>query len=454
MKHQASVISRFIALLCAFLLLCGCSAAVDPVNDGLPAEPPVGTLTERPDVTYVTGSAEAEAPAGYTGETKAAASSTSLADAGSTVDGDMRIDTPVSGEPAPGSDYLPDPSDPTVLPKSGDAGVLTAAEWNDNDNWPFFTNLVNAQTIRFPSFGIDPRNRVRVNVVDEAGTPLPYETVTLRSGERTLWTAKSDRNGVACLFFWEDVGETCEIVVGDTEQTVALQPVSTDPQSVATAPQEEVTVVTAQHAVMPTSLQVMFIVDTTGSMCDEIAYLQKDFSSIAGDIGAEGVSYSVCFYRDEGDDYVTKCNDFTSDVSAVQTLLNAEYAEGGGDTPEAVAQILDETLIQNTQWRDDAVKIAFLIFDAPPHEGNDAILQAAIRTAAEKGIILIPVVASNADRETELFGRAIAICTNGTYVFLTDDSGVGDSHLEPIVGTYTVELLHDLIVRIIERYRP
>ena len=62
----------------------------------------------------------------------------------------------------------------------------------------------------------------------------------------------------------------------------------------------------------------------------------------------------------------------------------------------------------------------------------------------------MPVVASNADRETELFGRALAIMTGATYVFLTDDSGVGESHLEPIVGDYSVERLHDVIVRIIE----
>ncbi len=64
------------------------------------------------------------------------------------------------------------------------------------------------------------------------------------------------------------------------------------------------------------------------------------------------------------------------------------------------------------------------------------------------------MVASNADRATELFGRAAAIVTNGTYVFLTDDSGVGDEHLEPIVGSYDVELLHDVIVRIINEHRP
>ena len=43
--------------------------------------------------------------------------------------------------------------------------------------------------------------------------------------------------------------------------------------------------------------------------------------------------------------------------------------------------------------------------------------------------------------------------TNGTYVFLTDDSGVGFSHLTPIVGDYTVDLLHNVIVRIIQESR-
>ena len=100
-----------------------------------------------------------------------------------------------------------------------------------------------------------------------------------------------------------------------------------------------------------------------------------------------------------------------------------------------------------------AFQVAFLIFDAPPHSGVDAAVLAAVKKAAESGIHVVPVVSSNADRETELFGRALAICTDADYVFLTDDSGVGDSHLEPIVGDYTVELLHDIIVRIINSYK-
>ena len=118
-----------------------------------------------------------------------------------------------------------------------------------------------------------------------------------------------------------------------------------------------------------------------------------------------------------------------------------------------MAQILTETLADSGYWAENSEKLAFLIFDAPPHAGTDEELDRAIRAAAAQGIHVVPVVASNADRETELFGRALAICTDGTYVFLTDDSGVGGSHLEPIIGNYDVEKLHDVIIRIINSYR-
>lgn len=334
------------------------------------------------------------------------------------------------------------------------ANMLTAAEWNDHANWPFFTNLVNAGTIEFPSFGIDPRHRVKVSVADAAGNAARGVQVVLRDADNAaLWTAATDKNGVAYLFYLD--GQTpANVTAAGVEQSLVV-PFDSGGQQGAPVMRavDDVSITIGSSGNTPKGLQVMFIVDTTGSMADEIAYLQADFSAIAGDVGNDGVTYSVNFYRDKGDEYVTKCNDFTGDVAAVQRLLNDEYADGGGDTPEAVAQILTETITDNAQWRDDCSKVAFLIFDAPPHEGTEQALDAAVRSAATRGIKLVPVVASNAERDTELFGRALAICTNGTYVFLTDDSGIGDAHLEPIVGDYTVESLHDVIVRIIEDNR-
>ena len=195
----------------------------------------------------------------------------------------------------------------------------------------------------------------------------------------------------------------------------------------------------------------MFILDTTGSMSDELLYLQADFSKIMEDVAVKNIAYSMNFYRDEGDEYVTRTNPFSTNVKELQDLLNAECADGGGDFPEAVHTILDET-INSKEWDKDAVKIAFLIFDAPPHYGVEESLKASIASAARQGIHLIPVVSSGSDRETELFGRSLSIMTDGEYVFLTDDSGIGGSHLKPIIGPHDVEKLHDVIVNLIEEY--
>ena len=48
--------------------------------------------------------------------------------------------------------------------------------------------------------------------------------------------------------------------------------------------------------------------------------------------------------------------------------------------------------------------------------------------------------------------RFFEIVTGGTYVFLTDDSGIGYSHIEASVGDHDVEKLADLMIRLIKKY--
>ena len=61
-----------------------------------------------------------------------------------------------------------------------------------------------------------------------------------------------------------------------------------------------------------------------------------------------------------------------------------------------------------------------------------------VAAAARRGIRILPVVSSGADTETEFLMRTAAAVTGGAYVFLTDDSGIGYSHLEPTIGDYDV----------------
>ena len=135
-----------------------------------------------------------------------------------------------------------------------------------------------------------------------------------------------------------------------------------------------------------------------------------------------------------------------------------ENAEGGGDWPEAVHTALDNA-VSGHQWREDALKLCFFVLDAPPHteselQGVNKSVTDSLTNAQELGIRIIPVSCSGGDQETEYILRSFAAITGGTFIFLTDDSGVGESHLEPIIGNYTVESLHDIIVRLIKNYEP
>ena len=356
---------------------------------------------------------------------------------------ELPVELPVEPEP----DIPPTQRD---IRNDAEAFVLTAGEWNDNANWGFFVNLLNNNRITFPAYGLDPANRVSAEVTVD-GKParnIPVELVA-ENGE-VIWKAQTDRDGNAYLFC--DSKHTAEkLTVRAMGQSAETEFTSVRrPQSEETATLNPTVKLEISEGAVPAyaKTEVMFILDTTGSMGDEILYLQKDFASIAEDTAGENVSFSMNFYRDKGDEYVTKTNPFSTDIKDLQTKLNQEFAGGGGDSPEAIAEILDET-ITNGQWSKDANKIAFLIFDAPPHNDKASIgkVQTAIQSAAAQGIHLVPVVASNSERETELFGRAAAAMTNSNYVFLTDDSGVGGSHLEPIIGSYDVEKLHDIIVR-------
>lgn len=333
-------------------------------------------------------------------------------------------------------------------------GQLTAGEWNDNNNWGFFSNLVNSGTISFPSFGIYPNNRTAVTVKDKDGSAVVNaQARLLDENGNVLWNAVTNKDGTAYLFNqMKTPAAAVEIESGGKKQSYELGDSKSNQQSEKNTDSKELEVTFDGKGELYKKTDIMFIVDTTGSMGDELLFLQSEFTAITNAVGTKDTRYSVNFYRDEGDDYVTKCNDFTSDVKELQKKLNSEAAEGGEDYPEAVAEILKETIFDGG-WNDDSVKLAFLIFDAPPHSGTEKTLVSAAEEAAKQGIRIIPIVASDSDRDTELFGRALAITTGGDYVFLTDDSGIGNSHTEPVIGSYEVRKLYDIIIDIINDYK-
>jgi hypothetical protein len=200
-------------------------------------------------------------------------------------------------------------------------------------------------------------------------------------------------------------------------------------------------------------LDIALVVDTTGSMGDEIAYLQAEFLSISQAIedaypDAEQ-RWALVVYKDQGDDYVVRSVDFTADASSFRSKLGQQSAGGGGDMPEAPDAALAE--MTGLAWRsgDDVARLAFWVADAPHHAEKAADMADAVRATHDLGVHIYPVASSGINELTELTMRSSAQLTGGRYLFLTDDSGVGGEHKEPTIPCYFVTRLDHAIERMV-----
>ncbi|HEX8385234.1 MAG TPA: vWA domain-containing protein, partial [Rubricoccaceae bacterium] len=154
-------------------------------------------------------------------------------------------------------------------------------------------------------------------------------------------------------------------------------------------------------------------------------------------------------YRDHGDDFVVRRWDFTRSEREMRQRLSQLDAGGGGDWPEAVDEALEAML--DLDWRTGtAARIAFLVADAPPHANRLTETLDAVREARARGLRIYPLAASGADDSAEHVMRTAAALTQGRYLFLTDDSGVGNAHAEPHVPCYEVSTVDGLLSRVIE----
>lgn len=352
--------------------------------------------------------------------------------------------------------YDYDDSDRVVFPPEQQpearAGLLTGGEWCDNDNFDFWRELVGGRqewSGLADSWRLCTENRVFVSVTKDE-KPAENITVKLFAGDARLWEAVTDNRGYAYLFATLDKG-TQYVPTHITAERGGKQLAYAEYRGGG-----ECRLKITEESPRAAGLDLMFVIDTTGSMSDELTYLQAELEGVIRRVTEDKqipVRLGLNFYRDEGDEYTVRGCDFSDDIPKAISVINDQVADGGGDYPEAVERALS-CAIREQSWSTDNVKLLFLVLDAPPHDTreNAETLRALLTEAAEKGIRIIPIASSGVDTETEFLCRSFAAATGGTYTFLTDHSGIGGSHLEPTIGYYQVEKLNDMIVRIIEGY--
>ncbi|MFA6855653.1 MAG: vWA domain-containing protein [Treponema sp.] len=154
-----------------------------------------------------------------------------------------------------------------------------------------------------------------------------------------------------------------------------------------------------------TKADVVFAIDTTGSMKDDIAKLRKEWvPRLVADLKSFGsIRLGLLLYRDYGEsgynykNIPVKFYDFTRNIDEFKKNLNGFTIIGteGGDIPEAVYEGLYGAL-SFYDWDADAVRKIILIGDAGPHptpRGTKKYTKALVQQlAAGKGITIDAII--------------------------------------------------------------
>ena len=400
-----------------------------PAPPAPPPPPPTPPPPSAPMEPYAESGEDSISVTGSGGESRAVASPPPVA-------GDF-------AEPRRAPGHYPRP--PLPQPQSG---LLTAGDHDDLLNPELYASyagrfLQHSNLRDLPR--LDTRRVLTVAVQDEAGRPVPFARVTLTCADGNALSLATLADGTAVFFPGLDrLGSSVRVTVpGAPVRRIEIA-------DGAGSQRQSVTV--RSGAVPVRKFDLLLAIDTTGSMGDEINYLKSELRTIIADLRRShpglDIRLGLVAYKDEGDVYVTRTYPFVSNVNVMQANLQAQYADGGGDYPEAMDLALARAVAQD--WRLDAVKSLLLVADAPPHDYNIGKAWRAAEAARARRIQIVPVAASGVGDVAEYVMRAMAAATQSRYIFLTDDSGIGNPHATPAVDCFLVTRLDRLVRRVLD----
>jgi hypothetical protein len=363
-------------------------------------------------------------------------------------------------EPEPMLESAPAESPPMALGEADtetrvdQAGPLRAGSVDDNQRWDDYLQYrLQAQEWGLDVHDVNISGRHVIHISNKQGMPVLGASVQIVDNEgRSVASMITPADG-RVLFFpaahsYPKAGDY-ELQASKDGQSASL----TFDESL----HEHTLVLDSASAGSPVRLDVLFLIDATGSMSDEIQQLKENMIRVSERIDAFGerpdVRFGMTIYRDRGDLFTSRTFDFTPDLEAFTNALDEVIAEGGGDYPESLNEGLHGAL-HLPEWRvTETVSLVFLIADAPPHLDyqQDHDYAQDVFTALERGIKIFPIASSGLDDQGEYIFRQLAQISGGKFLFLTYGAGgaPGDDTTHH-VDDYSVLSLDDLVVRIVQ----
>lgn len=345
------------------------------------------------------------------------------------------------------------PAEEKVEKQLPQSGTLTAGDYDDVLNpdlyRAYLKKMLRGSLARKDLPYVDAADRIEIRLTDRLGKPVPFADIEVQDSDgQTMFPLRTGAKGVVYLYPKFDAlgdGITIKASAPGSKEVSRKIDLSGDKDP------EQVTISFSSDAPKVTKLDLLLTIDATGSMSDEMRYLQSEMLAILGRVresqGTLDIHAGLIVYRDKGDAYVVRDFDFTGDLDAFTENLKAQSADGGGDFPEAMQDAMSKGL--EFSWREDAVKVNMLVADAPPHDQDIESTWSSALISRTKGIHVVPLAASGVDDTAEFLMRSMGQITGGRYLFLTDDSGVGNAHAEPTVDCYVVTRLDSLVERVL-----
>lgn len=473
MKKQPLISLTLFSLMCLVLTLivaaCGDATATSaPRTTGTdnkttapytnaPFEPANTTVaaatTVAPKPTFGAAATTTAAPAA--GTTAAATTVAAASGASSDSSGDSKAPLPVPyATPLPGSYTNPQPvnQDP-----------LKAGSVDDNlkfdEYMTYLRNYKGSQILNF-----DVSERYIINVLDGNARTVANSLVRVYAGQDMLFEGKTYSNGQT-MFFPRAIPNAKQAQEFTVTAEKNGRSISKQFKRVEQGQEQnrngggtwtlDISGSLRPQLDPPANLDLLFLIDSTGSMGGEIRKIQQTISDIANQIstlpGNPRVRYGVVTYRDRGDSYVTRKFGFTENLGEFSNFLNSISAGGGGDYPESLNEGL-HVAVNDMNWNSgEAVRLVFLVADAPPHldYANDFRYTDESVEAMRRGIKIYAIGASGLDPKGEFVFRQIAQITLAQYLFITrggDENQSGSGGPASNTNVVTEERTLDKIV--------
>ncbi len=330
---------------------------------------------------------------------------------------------------------------------------LSAGYSDDNLEFGAYLRFLAEYASVAPHIPIAVNERIILTVLDADGKTVPNAAISVSTNGRILAEGQTYSDG-RFLFFPSEYGVerayAAEVLYGGRTESVQIDRFGVR-EVVITLPR-------SRMALQQVPLDVLFVLDTTGSMGEEIHRLTQSIEIIHLNLTSLStnpvVRFGMVLYKDRGDEYTTRTVALTSDIDMFAEELEQVFASGGGDYPEDLqAALLAAT--RQIDWNPQGLRLVFIITDAPPQLYRDQTYTYvdAARDARRAGIRFYTVGTGGMDIQGEYPLRQLSQYTGARYIFLTygetgeSEGGAPGSVSHHTGANYETDKLEAIIIR-------